>query len=784
MTNTNNTPPWFNFVTQHKMLVILLSLVIVASMGWGLNALQLKSDYREFFSEDDPNRASFDRLQNTYAQSDAVFFVIAPKNGAVFDNQTLMLVEQLTEEAWQLPYSLRVDSLSNFQHTTADDEGLTVENLYQDAAKLTSAKLQQIRAIAINEKMLNGRLITKESNVTGVAATINFPGLSNDEFGETAQAARVIADKYRKAYPEIDIYLSGMVMGNNASTEVIKDDAAFLIPLMGLIIIATLMLLLKSISATLATLVVLICSLVSAMGLMGWSGLAVTGPSSAAPVIIVTIAVADCVHILVSFFFLSREGKAKRDAIIESLRINIGPIFLTSLTTAIGFLSMNFSDAPPFRVLGNISALGVVIAFILSITLLPALLMLLPIKTQAKEDKPSPLLDKLATLLIRYPARFFSAFTAVSLLVLCAIPNNEINDQFTKFFSPNLEFRQAVDFSNEHLVGVSSLEYALVSPDDAGINSPSFLSAVDDLTHWLLQQSEVKQVTSLSDTMKRLNRDMHGSDPTWYKLPENEALAAQYLLLYEMSLPFGLDMTNQIDFDKQQTRIMMSLEELTTNEILALETRISQWLDLHYPAIEIYSSSGALMFAHMSVDNSYSSLIATGIALLLISFILTFALKSLKMGLISLAVNILPAMLCFGLWGIFVGQVGLAVGCAVGMTLGIVVDNTVHFLSKYLRARRTNKFDTQAAIRYAFSHVGKALLVCNAVLIAGFIVLAQSDFILNKDMGLFTATTFCMALLVDFILLPPLLMAFDKPETLNSDADIPTLWPKAETNKP
>jgi predicted RND superfamily exporter protein len=785
MKSPDNNKLWFSSITAHPFIILTLCLMLVSAMGWGLSKLQLKSDYREFFSETDPNRESFDRLQNTYAQSDAVFFVIAPKSGAVFDKQVLELVERLTEEAWQLPYSLRVDSLSNFQHTTADDEGLIVENLYEDASSLTPSQLQQIREIAINEKMLNGRLITEASNTTGVAATINFPGLSNDEFGETAQAARVIADKYRALYPEIDILLSGMVMGNNASTEVIKEDAGFLIPLMGLIIIVTLMLLLKSVSATLATLFVLVSSLVAAMGLMGWSGLAITGPSSAAPVIIVTIAVADCVHILVSFFFLTNEGKAKREALIESLRMNLGPIFLTSLTTAIGFLSMNFSDAPPFRVLGNISAIGVIIAFLLSITLLPALIMLLPIKVQKKEEAHVPFLDKLATQLIRYPVRYFIMFVIASVSILFAIPKNEINDQFTKFFSTELEFRQAVDFSNEHLVGVSSLEYALISPDSGGINSPSFLTSVENFTQWLLIQPEVKQVTSLSDTMKRLNRDMHGGDQTWYKIPENEELAAQYLLLYEMSLPFGLDMTNQIDFDKQQTRITMSLEELTTEEILALEARISQWLNLKHPEIEFYNSSGALMFAHISVDNSYSSLIATGIALVLISFILTFALKSLKMGMISLVVNMLPALLTFGLWGLFVGQVGLAVGCAVGMTLGIVVDNTVHFLSKYLRAKRTNKLDTEAAIRYAFSHVGTALLVCNAVLIAGFIVLAQSDFILNKDMGLFTATTFCMALLVDFILLPPLLMFFDKQKraTKEETDNIPTLWITADNNK-
>jgi len=162
------------------------------------------------------------------------------------------------------------------------------------------------------------------------------------------------------------------------------------------------------------------------------------------------------------------------------------------------------------------------------------------------------------------------------------------------------------------------------------------------------------------------------------------------------------------------------------------------------------------------VNNSYSSLISTSIALVLISFILTFALSSLKMGLVSLLVNIAPAALAFGIWGLLVGQVGLSISVAVGMTLGIVVDNTVHFLSKYLNARREQGLSSESSIRYAFSHVGTALLVCNAVLISGFLVLAQSDFMLNRDMGYFTALTFALALLVDFLFLPPFLLFIEK----------------------
>ncbi len=754
---------WFFNVIHFRWLIILASILMCIAAGWGAQFLEMKSDYREFFAEDDPQRASFNRLQDTYAQSDTVFFVIAPKDGVVFQTNVLQMIEELTDSAWQLPFSLRVDSLTNFQHTTADEEGLVVENLVENASTLTEAQIAKIQTTALNESLIAGKLITDASNVTGVAVTINLPGESNDEFGEVARAARIIADEYRSNYPEIDLYLSGMIMGNNTTTELIEQDAALLVPLMGLIIILTLLLLLRSVHATVATVIVILMTLISTMGLMGWIGFSITGPSSSAPIIIVTIAVADCVHILVSYFFLAREGLSKTPAILKSMKINLGPIFLTSLTTTIGFLSMNFSDSPPFQILGTVSAMGVVIAFLLSITLLPALMaVMLPVKKVIGVKDNGGVLRPLADRVIKHPLSFFWGVIAVSVLLISAIPKNDINDEFTKFFNKNQDFRQAVDFSNEHLVGVSTIEYALISPFEGGINHPDFLLKLDRFSQWLLSQPEVKQVTSLSDTMKRLNRDMHAGQEAWYKIPETKELAAQYLLLYEMSLPFGLDMTNQIDFDKLETRVTASLEELNTNQMLALEARVSLWIETQLPEIEFYDSSGTIMFAHLSVNNSYSSLISTAIALILISFILTFALNSLKMGLVSLLVNIAPAALAFGVWGLLVGQVGLSISVAVGMTLGIVVDNTVHFLSKYLNARREQGMNSESAIRYAFSHVGTALLVCNAVLISGFLVLAQSDFMLNRDMGYFTALTFGLALLVDFLFLPPFLLFIEK----------------------
>jgi predicted RND superfamily exporter protein len=233
-----------------------------------------------------------------------------------------------------------------------------------------------------------------------------------------------------------------------------------------------------------------------------------------------------------------------------------------------------------------------------------------------------------------------------------------------------------------------------------------------------------------------------------------------------MSLPYGLDLNNQINIDKSATRIAVTLKTLSTNELLALEERAQQWLKKNgLPAMQVPGASTSLMFANIGSRNIQSMLFGAALALILISIILIFALRSLKFGLISLIPNLVPTLMAFGLWGLLVGQVGLGLSVVAGLTIGIVVDDTIHYLSKYLRARREKGLDPEDAVRYAFHSVGLALWVTSLALVAGFAILSQSHFYLNSTMGIMTAVTIAFALMTDFLFLPPLLMKIEKKTT-------------------
>jgi predicted RND superfamily exporter protein len=767
------TESFAQWVIRWRWLLIIATLVLVGAAGKGMQRLTITTDYRVFFSEENPQLLAFDKLENTYTKNDNILIVLAPKNHKVFTRETLGAVEELTEAAWQIPYSLRVDSITNFQHTRGVEDDLIVKDLVIDGVDMFDSDLDRVKQIALQEPLLVKRLISEAADVTAVNVTIQVPGINQrKEIPEVVEFVRTMAEKVRADYPHLEVHLTGTVMMNNAFPEAAKADARNLLPLMFLVVMVCLGIMLRTITGVISTILVVLFSIIAAMGITGWLGITLTPPSGSAPTIILTLAVADCVHVLASFIHAMHTGKDKHAALIESIRINFQPVTLTSLTTAIGFLSMNFSEAPPFRDLGNMVAMGIIFAWIFSLVFLPALMAILPVRVKQRAEDATDIMEKLADFVIGNRKKLLWGNLLVVIALAIAIPTNEMNDQFVEYFDDSIEFRRATDFTTDNLTGIYTIDYSLGAGEAGALNEPQFLHKVEEFANWYRKQPEVVHVNVFTDVMKRLNMNLHGDDRSYYRLPEERELAAQYLLLYEMSLPYGLDLNNQIDIDKSATRMNVTVENLTTNELLGLELRARDWLKENAPeAMQGQGASPAIMFANIGMRNIKSMISGTTLALILISFILILAFRSVSIGLISLVPNLLPAAAAFGVWALLVGEIGVSLSIVISMTLGIVVDDTVHFLSKYLRARREQNLDATGAVRYAFSTVGTALWVTTIVLIAGFTVLAFSSFKMNAGMGLLTAITIGIALILDFLFLPPLLIKLQKSdqETTNDD---------------
>lgn len=752
-----------DFILRWHYLIVLVTVAVILALGAGGKKLVFTNDYRYFFSEDNPQLLEFEALQDTYTKNDNIYIMLEPKQGDVFSKTFLAALKDLTEESWHVPYSIRVDSITNFQHTYAEGDDLIVLDLVDRAEELEAEDISYIKQVALNEPLLLHRLVSETSDAAGVNITIELPGKNEITEGpEVVGFAREMVAEFEQAHPDINVYTTGIVIMNNAFLEASINDMQTLIPIAFLAIIIGLIFFLRSITGTIVTFVVIVFSIMAGMGIAGWMGFKLTPPSASAPTMILTLAVADCVHFFTTFLNSMRSGMSKHESIKESLRINFHPIFLTSLTTVIGFLSLNFSDVPPFHDLGNITAIGVTFAFILSISFLPAITAILPFKVKPRTDRKTLLMRNIAEFVIKNQRVLLWSMGATIIAFIAIIPRNEVNDRFVEYFDESVEFRKHSDYVSEKLTGLYTVDISLEANTSGGINEPKFITSMDEFTEWLRAQPEVMHVNTVSDTYKRLNKNMHSDDEAYYALPDSRELAAQYLLLYELSLPYGLDLNNQVNIDKTSTRISITVDTLSTDQMLKFEEKTRAWVKDNTQEINMIASSPAVIFSHLAVRNIHSMIVGTLIALALISVILIFALRSLKLGLLSLIPNLMPIGVAFGVWAIFDSEIGLALSIVAGMTLGIVVDDTVHFMSKYLRAKREKNLSAPDAVRYAFENVGTALLVTTLVLAAGFMVLSISAFELNSAMGLLTAITIVIALIIDFLFLPSLLIALEE----------------------
>ena len=762
MSSAAATVAYARWVVRWRWFVVVACLAGAALAAWGATQLTVSTSYRVFFGADNPQLVTQDAIEATYTKVDNVTFVLKGADGDVFTPERLGVIKAITDQAWRMPYVIRVDSITNYQHTRAEGDNLYVRDLVDGVANLTGETIADIRAVALSEPTTRGRLVSADGATALINATVQFPDGAENKQPEVAAAARAIAADMEAQHPDLTVAVSGVVMLSNAYLEATDHDARVLLPLMLVFLTVMMVAFLRSGWGAVGPIVVVVLSVATAMGVAGWMGFTLTTASGAGPIIIMTIAIADSVHLLVSGYAELRKGTDRRQAVVESVRVNMQPVFLTSATTAIGFLSLNFSDAPPFRDLGNICAMGAGFAWLYSMLLLPALMAILPLKAGPNRRLEDRAVASIMEFAIAQRRNILIGTVALAVVFAAFLPRLTINDRFVELFAKGTEFRDDADFITANLPGVYLIEFSVGAGEEGGIAEPGYLERLDRFAGWLADQPEVAHVAVFTDIMKRLNKNLHGDDPAFYRLPGDRELAAQYLLLYEFSLPFGLDLNNQIDVGRSATRVTVSLHNVSSSQMKDVTQRAEAWLRANTPPpMHTLGSGVSLIFAYLTERNVRSMIGGTAVALVLISGCLMLALRSVRMGVISLMPNLTPPIFAFGIWAVVVGQIGLYSAAVTAAALGLIVDFTVHFLSKYQRARNERGLGAEDGVRYAFRTVGAALWISAFVLIAGFGALMLSDFVTNANLGLMTALIIFIALVTDFLVLPAILLVLD-----------------------
>ncbi len=749
----------------HKWLVIV-SMIALVVLSLGILQLHISRDLRVYFSHDNTHIKNFEVLESIYHKQDTLVFLIDPQAGdnGIFSEKSLRLITELTEQAWKIPYSQRVTSLGNYLYTRATEDSLETRELISFDTDLSSAReRQKIQTIALEEYELRHNLIAADAQVSVVIVNIALPENDSDTTAaqKTIDYAQMMLRHYKTTYPQINILLSGSTIFNHTMGEAVKDDIMHLAGLSYGLIIIGLFIFLRSLSGTVLIVTIIAASAMTTMGFFGYLGYHLSPVAGFIPTAVMTIAVADTIHILVTYYYEIQQGKDKQQALENAMYINAWPIFITSVTTMIGVLCLQFIDSPPYQDLGQMIAFGVFMAYLLAMSFLPAMLVWLP-KPKRKAVLQWQKMDNFAQWIIYYQKQLFWGIIVLVVIFASQIGENKLTERWHEYFDKSFSVRQAVEIINNKLSGAHRVLYSIQSGEKEGISNPAYLQQIDQLSQWYRQQAGVVYVTSLVDIIKKLNQLLHDNDPKWYRVPDNKPLIAQILLLYEMSLPQGMGLDNIIAVDRSQILLAVTVKKTDSQQLLDLDQQAQHWWQQHshFPAIQ--GTGMDIVFANMIYNIIQGLLQGVSVAFILISLLLMLALRSVKMGVISLIPNILPAMLAYGIWSIWKGYIDTSAAIVVCVALGLIVDDTVHFLTKYQYARKHQHCDAKAAIRYAFNTVGVALCITSIALVAGFMVMLLSHFTPSNVLGSLLSLTISIALFIDLFFLPPLLIRVDK----------------------
>jgi predicted RND superfamily exporter protein len=750
-------------------LTLLISTLLIFVMSAGAANLLFTTDFRTYFSDDNPQLKAFEQIEADFNKQDTLVFLVEQSNetDSILNPVTLDFIRLLTDAAWQIPYSRRVDSLSNFQRIESTDEEMVIDDLIPNDVEYSVSFLQQLESYINEQPRIKGTLVNSELNLSLIRVNITLPDNNEGATKELVDYARkMLADLLEQPeYHNIKVQLLGTAIVNLALAEAVEQDMAVLIPASYLLIFGLIVLLARSYAGTFSALTMTLLTVSAVFGLLGWLGKSLTPVVGAVPSMIMIIVIADCMHILVSYQHYLREGQKKLVALQSSVSTNLKPVVITSVTTAIGLLCLNFSESPPYRDLGNLVAAGALIAGLLSLTWFPALLAVLPAPKKLPNTESGwvkRLINAFAQTLIRNPKPILSVSLIALLLAIVGLFKLEFNEQWHQYYDESFAVRKALDTQNEKLHGVNFIQYSVGSGSPDGIYDVAYQQQLDALTQWIQQQPRVGYVDSLSAQVKEINRKLNNDLDSEYVIPDQRQIIAQSMLAYELSLPFGMGLEEAINIDKSSTRLTVYIKKSTSKQLVSLDESIRFWAQKNSPDLNLSEGSGLdMVFAQISDRNTESLIKGTALALVLISVLLIFILKSVRLGLISIVPNILPAVFAYGVWGFLVGRIDLGLSIVACMGLGLVVDDTVHFLSKYQFARQFGQ-DARSAVQYAFNTVGVAMLITSVVLIAGFALLVFSPFSPTSGMGALLSLTVLFAILIDFILLPYLLIQFDR----------------------
>ena len=747
-------------------IVITIPLITIV-LGYQLKNAQFDGSYRIWFEEGSKTLKQYDAFKNTFGNDDSIIIVFRDEKG-VFNKKALHVIQRLTDKLWQTQYIARVDSLTNYQyvHKSPDDaDEILVENFIKNIDTLTPKALQEKEKIALNEDLLVNRIISKDAKTTMIV------GRLNPKAGVTIGASkhimkdirRYIANEKASGYK---FYLAGGPVVNTTFSSLAQYDVKTFTPLVILIAMLILWLIFRKISGVILTILVVIFTFIIVLALQTIFGYKLNNFTANMPLFIIAIGIADAMHIFWVYLLARRDGLSNYDAIYATISKNLLATFLTSVTTAIGFASLGVSHIVPIKTLGIATANAAMLAFVLTILFVPAALAILNIKvkkrtSRTKEDAPiSKFSQNYAKFIVTHDTQILLVTLLLAIGIGFGLTKLKVDSNAIKYFREDVPFRQTVKIIEKNLTGPLSYEIVIDSKKTDGIKDVTFMKTVDKFSKEFLSTfKNARHTSSLVDIVKKFNEVIDANK----SIPNSNELIAQYLLLYSLSLPQGMEINDKMDVNERLLRLTASMNVADSSVDLKQIAWIQNWWKKTPYSVEVDGQTA--MFAHMQHDVTATLINSLLLSVVVTSLVMLLIFRSIKMIPLFIIPNVLPIILVIGVMGWLGISIDIGVAISGAIILGIAIDDTIHFLIKYTQARKEG-LSLQEALAYVMHYAGSAMILTTVVLSSAFIVFVFSQFMLNAHFGLITAVALLIALVIDLLLLPALISKMEKKDNL------------------
>ena len=750
-----------NTIIKFRWFIAIIIPLITFFMASSLKNLEFEGSYRIWFGKESKILKDYDHFRAIFGNDDAVTIMFSDEDG-IFTKEALETVENITQKLWETHYIARVDSITNYQYVHNDEEypdEVIVEDFIEEPQHYTEEELAKKRSIAIKEDMIVGRIISKDAKTTMIVGRMTPKAGDDPEVSfKLRDAVLEILAPEEKAHG-YKFFLGGGPIINTSFIEVAQHDGAVFTPSVIAIAMLLLLLIFRKFSSMFMSIIVVIFTFLIVLSIQVLLGFKLNNFTANVPVFVVAIGIADAMHLLWIYTMARKKGMQNHRAIHYSVQKNFLAIFLTSVTTAIGFASLGISAVVPIQTLGIATASAALLAFILTILFVPAALAIVNPKIKADKDVQEADNHPVAVWYTHFLQRNAKLIltTAMSIFIVLGLGifQAKVDSNTVKYFKESFPFRVAVNEMQEKLTGPMSYEIIVDSKKNDGIKDPKFLNTVEKFyKEFYATYPDARHVSSLMDVVKTFNKVLNGSKT----VPQDQELIAQYLLLYSLSLPQGMEINDKMDIDERLLRVSASMNLVETSKDLEMIAWIEDWWKkTPYSAVV---NGQTVMFAHMQHDVTATLIESITLAVISISLVMLLIFRNWRMLPLFIVPNVLPIALVVGVMGWLHIDIDMGVAIAGAIIIGVAVDDTIHFMVKYIEARKRGD-NLENAMKYVMSYAGSAIIFTTIVLSLAFLVFVFSDFNPNYHFGIVTASALIIAVIVDLVALPALLILID-----------------------